>query len=121
MSIDPDLIKYIVEARKRGFSNPEIKAPLFEKGWLEKDVDKAFNSLKEENKINVEIALPESIVKIVEKRAKKNMLSLKEQIEDIVRRSAVNAKLKKVIGPEKIDDLLVSIFSRRKRKTKEKN
>ena len=120
MSIDPDLIKYIVEARKRGFSDIKIKAPLYEKGWLEKDVEKAFNSLKVENRINVEITLPESIVKIVEKRAKKNMLSLEEQIEDIVRRSAVNALNKKVVGPEKIDDLLVSIFSRRKRKTKNK-
>jgi|SRR3989344_5903243 len=118
MSIDPDLIKYIVEARKRGFSDNEIKAPLYEKGWLKKDVEKAFNSLKEENRVNVEITLPESIVKIIEKRAKKNMLSLEEQIEDIVRRSAVNAKNKRFPAPEKIDDLLISIFSRRKRKTR---
>ena len=120
MPIDPDLIKYIIEARKRGFSDNDIKTPLYEKGWLKEDVEKAFNSLKKENRINIEITLPENIVKIVEKRAKKNMLSLEEQIEDIVRRSAVNALNKKAVGPENIDDLLISIFSRRKRKAREK-
>ncbi len=118
MSVDAKLIKFIIEARKRGFSDKEIKTPLLEKGWLEKDIEKGFSSLKEENIIPIEIDLPESIVKIVQKRAKKNLLSLEEQIIDIIRRSAVNAKNKKLPSAEKIDDLLVSIFSRRKRKSK---
>ncbi len=118
MAADEKLIKFIVEARKRGFSDPDIKKPLLEKGWPEREVDKGFNALKEEPHINVELTLPESVVKIIRKRAKKNVLSLEEQIEDIIRRSAVNAKNKHAVGPEKIDDLLVSIFSRRKRKSK---
>ena len=117
MAIDKKLIKFIVEARKRGFSDREIKTPLVEKGWLERDIDKAFESLnKIERKIRIEISLQESVLKIIEKRAKKNLLSFEEQIEDIIRRSAVNVKFKKFPGPEKIDDLLVSIFSRRRRR-----
>ncbi|MBU0894200.1 MAG: hypothetical protein KKF48_03625 [Nanoarchaeota archaeon] len=63
-------------------------------------------------------------LKILEKRAKKNLLSVREQIEDIIRRSCVSGK-----GPKysrlKPDERLISIFSREKRgnwrKKKKKN
>lgn len=52
------------------------------------------------------------VYSILDKRAKKNLLSLQEQIEDILRRSCVNIKTNR--KEPKIDDLFVSIFSRRK-------
>jgi hypothetical protein len=57
--------------------------------------------------------------KILKKRAKKNLFSLREQIEDIIRRSCVTYKGG---GPKKIkvDDKLVAIFSREKRGKKKK-
>jgi hypothetical protein len=54
------------------------------------------------------------LLKMIEKRAKKNMLTLPEQIEDTLRRSCISLKKKPLISG-KIDDLLVSIFSRQKR------
>lgn len=62
------------------------------------------------------ITLDDDEIKILEKRAKKNMLSLKEQIEDIVRRSCVSYKKRqKKHKPLKTDDKLVNIFSRSRR------
>ena len=57
--------------------------------------------------------------KILKKRAKKNLFSLREQIEDIVRRSCVNSS-KGTYRPIKVDDNLVAIFSREKRGRKKK-
>ena len=109
------LVNFIKEARARGFDDYEIRRPLFAQGWLERDVERAFSSLKEpirfKNKVSV--YLDDPILKVIEKRAKKNLLSVSEQIEDIVRRSAVNQKKTRV--DEKLDDMLVSLFSRRKR------
>ena len=69
------------------------------------------------------ISLDDEEIKILTKRAKKNLLSLKEQIEDIIRRSCVNYS-KGTYKPIKIDDKLVAIFSRdnrgRKKKPKKK-
>jgi len=74
---------------------------------------------------SVTIKLDEEEVKILEKRAKKNLMSLREQVEDIIRRSCVSGKSKgyKVIKP---DDRLVGVFSRERRgnwrkKTKRKS
>ena len=52
------------------------------------------------------------------KRAKENQFSLREQIEEILRRSAVNRKNKK--KTIKVDDKLVAAFSRDKRGRKTK-
>ena len=72
------------------------------------------------------ISLDEKEVNILKKRAKKNLLTLKEQVEDIIRRSCVNA-IAKTSPKIKSDDKLVDIFSRarrgkrkRKKKTKKK-
>ena len=99
-----------------------------EKGWTEEEINSAFSlanldrnkKLKEKEeykegvKSKIEIYLDYEIIKNIEKRAKRNMLSLPEQIEDIIRRSCVRSKSIKPLQPEKIDDLLVSVFSRRK-------
>jgi len=69
--------------------------------------------------MDITIRLNDKEVKVLKKRAKKNMLELREQVEDIVRRSCINAKSSGSVV-EKCDDKLVSIFSRqtpgRKRK-----
>jgi len=48
-------------------------------------------------------------------------MSLKEQIEDIVRRSCVNYKSGKSYSKVKPDDRLISIFSREMRGRKKKS
>jgi len=67
----------------------------------------------------VTISLSDKEVKVLEKRAKKNMLSLTKQIEDIIRRSAIRTKSP---GVSKVtpDDRLVQIFSREMRGKKRK-
>ena len=65
------------------------------------------------------ISIDEKQKKIIEKRAKKNLMSLREQVEDIVRRSAVNYKA--ISDPsQKIDDKLVEVFSRHKKGRRKK-
>ena len=60
------------------------------------------------------IDLTEEEVKILKKRGKKNFLELKEQVEDIIRRSCITAKT--ISYPKtKADDALVDIFSRERR------
>lgn len=65
------------------------------------------------------ISLDDDEVKILKRRAKKNLFSLKEQVEDIVRRSCVSSKTGSYIT-FKSDDKLVEIFSRDKRGRKKK-
>ncbi len=66
------------------------------------------------------ISLDDNEIKILKKRAGKNLFSLKEQIEDIIRRSCVNYKGGKKYRTVKVDDKLVGIFSREKRGRKKK-
>jgi hypothetical protein len=63
----------------------------------------------------ISINVDEEEKKILLKRAKKNLMSLREQAEDIIRRSCVSQKSKSGGKEEKLDDKLVSIFSRRER------
>jgi len=65
------------------------------------------------------IELDDEEVKILNKRGKKNILTLREQVEDIIRRSCINAKTK-TVSQSKCDDKLVDIFSRDKRGKKRK-
>lgn len=64
------------------------------------------------------IKLDKDEIKILEKRAKKNLMTVQEQIADIIRRSCVNSLNKSYSSKIKVDDRLVSIFSRVKRKKK---
>jgi hypothetical protein len=61
------------------------------------------------------IDLTDEEVKILKKRGKKNFLELKEQVEDIIRRSCITAKETTGYTRLKPDDPLVEIFSREKR------
>jgi len=66
------------------------------------------------------IDIPEDVLAVLKKRADKNLLSTKEQVEDIVRRSAVSYKSNSSISEVNPDDRLVSIFSRQKTGRKSK-
>lgn len=114
--VNAQLLEFIKEARKRGFDNHEIKQALKGEGWSEDEIEHGFeHALEKRAKNQISIYLDDSVLTAIEKRAKRNMLSVSAQIEDIVRRSAVNAQSKPV-KPEKLDDLLVAIFSRKARK-----
>lgn len=60
----------------------------------------------------ITIELDEEIEKVLKKRADKNMFSLIEQIEDILRRSAVSSGKKTSPYEPKVDDKLIGLFSR---------
>ena len=66
------------------------------------------------------IYLDDEEVKVLEKRAKKNLFSLKEQVEDIIRQSVVRSKKGPSVHKIKVDDRLVGIFSRQKTGPKKK-
>jgi hypothetical protein len=61
------------------------------------------------------IDIDDDVQKIISKRAKKNLMTLREQVEDILRKSAVSTKNKAGSSSDKVDDTLVSVFSREKR------
>ena len=114
-----DLVKFVRESRKRGFDDYQIREPLLNKGWSSEEIEKAFFVLrpKYRYKNKVSIFLDSELLKHLQKRADKNMLTLSEQIEDVLRRSCVNKS--KTSKPDKdIDDLLVKCFSRAQRKKK---
>jgi len=58
------------------------------------------------------IRLDDDEVKILKKRGKKNLLELREMVEDIVRRSCIRAKSNVSGTLDSCDDKLVSVFSR---------
>lgn len=66
------------------------------------------------------ISIDEDVQKVISKRAKKNMLSVKEQIEEIIRQSAIRTKSGATNSQIKIDDRLVEVFSRQKKGRKKK-
>lgn len=112
---DKRLVEFIKEARKRGFGDLDIKKALLNHGWPLEEVEKAFAYLapKYKSKNQVTLFLSTEILEALEKRAKKSMFTVSEQIEDILRRSTVSQRKKKSIYDEKLDDALVSIFSRK--------
>lgn len=110
-----ELIRFILEARRRGFSDSKIREALLGNGWALDIVENAFSSLepKYNAKNKVCLFLDSEVLARLEKRAKRNMFTLSEQIQDILRRSALISRRTK--EKEKLDDMLVSLFSRRKR------
>lgn len=126
-SINKELIVFIKKARDRGFDDIEIKSALLEKGWPQRTIDESFLEIYKEEKDNIDkkgmnesyknqiiFYLDNELLKMIEKRAKKNLMTVPEQIEDIIRRSCIRSKTIKNYGNEKIDDLLINVFSRRK-------
>jgi len=63
----------------------------------------------------ITIDIDDEVHKIISKRAKKNLMTLREQVEDILRKSAVSTKNKSGFVTDKIDDTLVSVFSRNRK------
>jgi hypothetical protein len=109
---------FIKEARKRGFGDTTIRNALLNKKWPVSEIEKAFSSLEEKVhlKNQVTLFLDDDVLTALEKRAKKNLLNVAEQIEDIIRRSVVSQRNNKTTSAynEKLDDTLVGIFSRKK-------
>jgi hypothetical protein len=64
--------------------------------------------------MKITITLDENELKILSKRAKKNLLTIKEQAEDIIRRSCVKSNQQTFTKTDS-DDVLINIFSRDKR------
>jgi hypothetical protein len=119
-----EITNFIEEARKRGFSDTRIKEALLNHGWSVEKVDASFESLnpKFKSKNQVCLFLSDDLLNLLERRAKKNMQTISEQIEDIIRKSCVTYKGSKASSlSEKLDDNLIGLFSRkrtgRKRKT----
>jgi hypothetical protein len=112
-----ELTDFIDKARKRGFADNQIKEALLNNGWPIHRIDEAFDSLnpKFKSKNQVNIFLSDELLDILEKRAKKNMQTVSEQIEEILQKSCVNYKGKSSSTslPEKLDDNLIGLFSRK--------
>jgi len=71
--------------------------------------------MKYKSKNQVTLFLSNELMSALEKRANKNLLTLSEQIEDILRRSTITASKKKTSPYDpKIDDKLVGLFSRKR-------
>ena len=106
------VVNFIKEARKRGFGDSDLRKALLNHGWPLQEIEKAFIFLQPKYKFKNQVCifLGNDVLDVLEKRAKKNMFTVSEQIEDILRRSCVG--LKKTSKMKKCDDLLVSIFSR---------
>ena len=61
------------------------------------------------------VKLDDALYKLIVARAKKNFLEIDEMIEDIIRRSMLSYKKNGSSINDKVDDSLVSVFSRKKR------
>ena len=113
--VNKKLVAFIKQARKRGCSDKTIRDALVNHGWPIIEVENAFSSLvkKYKSKNQVILYLDTEVLEKIGKRAKKNMLTIPEQIEDIIRRSTINQKNKKSSSEEKLDDNLIALFSRK--------
>ncbi len=69
----------------------------------------------------VTVTLNEDEEKALLKRADKNMMTLEDQVQDIIRRSCVNYVSKPNKRKIKVDDRLVGIFSRYKTRPTKKS
>jgi len=107
-----DLVNFIKEARRRGFSDLQIRRALLKQGWPLSEIESVFLQLNPKFKLKNQICifLSSELISKLEKRAKKNMFTLSEQIEDILRRSCITQKS---TAEEKLDDALVALFSRK--------
>lgn len=114
--VNKKLVDFIKESRRRNFGDGDIRRALVEHGWPVSEVESAFNFLvpKYVNKNQVTLFLSDELMSILEKRAKKNMFTVSEQIEDILRRSTINQSNKKSPYDSKLDDTLIGLFSRKK-------
>lgn len=68
------------------------------------------------SKTAISVELNNDEIKILEKRAKKELLSLRELCSDILRRSAKSSKT--TTATDKVDDKFLTFFSRKSQKKK---
>jgi hypothetical protein len=129
---DKKLVGFIVEGRNKGYEDFLLRGALERHGWPSREVDKAFDSLERKERTNarqkeklerdintkykkeIKIYLSLDVLRKIEKRADKNLFSVPEQIEDIVRRSTIN-QTKKTSQEDKVDDMFITFFSRKRR------
>jgi len=71
--------------------------------------------LRKDKMPDITITIDDEAKKVLSVRAKKNMFTLREQIEDILRQSALRTKNSNKMAEIKFDDRLIGIFSREKR------
>ncbi|MCX8159091.1 MAG: hypothetical protein N3D20_02265 [Candidatus Pacearchaeota archaeon] len=113
--VEEKVIEFVRECRRRGFSNEQIKDKLIEGGWSFKEIDEAINFVKKTTqKIRLCIGIDEEVAKMLIRRAKRNMMSVEEQAEDILRRSCVSMRKKPLTEEKIVGNHFISIFSRRK-------
>lgn len=125
--VNKQLVNFIKEARKRGFQDFQIRKPLLDHAWPLTEIEKAFayisrnhNKERVKYKNKITIFLDNDVLKILDKRANKSLMTTSDLISDILRRSAINAnKVKR--QDEKLDDMLVALFSRKQTSKKKKN
>lgn len=112
---DKKLVHFIEQARSRGFDDLKIKEALLSNGWPIDIIDNAFASIKIPIKFKNKICiyLDSQVLNKIDKRAKRNLFTVSEQIEDILRRSVINTG--KTVKPEKLDDMLITLFSRKRK------
>jgi hypothetical protein len=77
--------------------------------------------LPSERKRTIPVELDINLLSDIDKRARKNYLTLKEQIEDIIRRSMISYGKGKPKPHEPEVEKIVKMFSRKKRGRKAKN
>ena len=120
MTSQKKLLNFIIDARKRGYSDAIIIKALEKNRWSAKHINSAFEKLRTKPKIKNQVCifLSDEILKTLEKRAKKNLFNVAEQIEDILRRSC--ARKSTGFKPEKLDDALIGCFSRSNRGRRKK-
>jgi len=122
--LNQQIVQYILECRRQGFDDWQIKEHLIKNSWSSDIVDEAFLYLakQRENKTDktkqkiknaLTIYLDDDLVKIIDKRAKKNMMNFNEQVEDILRRSCLSMKKQKSVFDKNLDDKFIGLFSRR--------
>jgi len=66
-------------------------------------------------KISITASLDSEAKKILERRAKKELMTLQELVEDILRRSAINYSGN---SKDKVDDKFLTYFSRKQKRKK---
>ena len=69
-------------------------------------------------KSSITLDIDAEVRKVLERRANKEMMTLRELISDILRRSVLSSKLK--VSEKKTDDAFINIFSKSRRGRKNK-
>ena len=108
------LVQFIKEARAKGYEDFQLRQILLKNKWPQNVVDTAFDSLKPKFKFKnrVELFISNEVLNKLQHRANKNMFTMSEQIEDILRRSTINQKPSST-NSEKLEDNFIKFFSRK--------